>query len=195
MKYSFITQKKKTCPVGLLCRLLGVSRSAYDDYEQRRRNGPDDLHHRQLLDAVQNIVKSCDYTYGSRRIKRALNTLGYRVSRWKARRLMQEVGIQVKHRKKYKVTTDSNHPLPVFENQLNRQFTVARPDQVYVCDITCIWTQERCQWRHYQTHHAAQQNILQYIAMFYNNQRLHSYLDYKSPNQYEAEAAKSIKAA
>ncbi|SDX16816.1 Transposase and inactivated derivatives, partial [Nitrosomonas eutropha] len=31
---------------------------------------------------------------------------------------------------KYKVTTDSNHPLPVFENQLNRQFTVARPDQV-----------------------------------------------------------------
>ena len=55
---------------------------------------------------------------------------------------MQEAGIQVKHRKKYKVTTDSNHPLPVFENQLNRQFTVARPDQVYVCDITCIWTQE-----------------------------------------------------
>ena len=55
---------------------------------------------------------------------------------------MQEVGIQVRHRKKYKVTTDSNHLLPVFENQLNRQFTVARPDQVYVCDITYIWTQE-----------------------------------------------------
>lgn len=55
---------------------------------------------------------------------------------------MQEAGIQVKHRKKYKVTTDSSHPLPVFENQLNRQFMVARPDQVYVCDITCIWTQE-----------------------------------------------------
>jgi hypothetical protein len=46
-----------------------------------------------------------------------------RVSRWKARRLMQEAfGIQVRHRKKYKVTTDSNHQLPVFENQLNRQF-------------------------------------------------------------------------
>ena len=292
MKYSFITQKKKTCPVGLLCRLLGVSRSAYYDYEQRRRNGPDDLHYRQLLDAVQNIAKSCDYTYGSRRMKRALNALGYRVSRWKARRLMQEAGIQVRHRKKYKATTDSNHPLPVFENQLNRQFTVARPDQVYVSDITCIWTQEgclylavvidlfsrkvvgwsmssrmkatlvcdalrmaiwlrrppfglivhsdrgsqyaskayrnllkaygligsmsrlgncwdnavaesffgslkqeRCQWRHYQTRHEAQQDIWQYIAVFYNSQRLHSYLDYKSPNQYEAEAAKSIKAA
>ena len=54
---------------------------------------------------------------------------------------------------------------------------------------------ERCQWRHYKTRYAAQQDILQYIAVFYNNQRLHSYLDYKSPNQYEAEAGKSIKAA
>ncbi len=41
----------------------------------------------------------------------------------------------------------------------------------------------------------AQQDILQYIAVFYSNQRLHSYLDYKSPSQYEAEAEKSIKAA
>ena len=125
-----------------MCRLLGVSRSAYYNYEQYRRNQSDDLYHQQLLDAVRNIAKSCDYTYGSRRMKRALNALGYRVSRWKARRLMQEAGIQVRHRKKYKVTTDSNHLLPVFENQLNRQFTVARPDQVYVCDITYIWTQE-----------------------------------------------------
>jgi len=54
---------------------------------------------------------------------------------------------------------------------------------------------ERCQWRYYQTRYAAQQDILQYIAVFYNSQRLHSYLDYKNPNQYEAEAAKSIKAA
>ncbi len=125
-----------------MCRLLGVSRSAYYNYEQYRRNQSDDLRHQQLLDAVQNIAKWCDYTYGSRRMKRALNALGYRVSRWKGRRLMQEAGIQVRHRKKYKVTTDSNHPLPVFENRLNRQFTVARPDQVYVSDITYIWTQK-----------------------------------------------------
>jgi transposase InsO family protein len=292
VKYSFITQKKKTYPVGLMCRLLGVSRSAYYDYEQRRRNCPDDLHHRQLLDAVKNIAKSCDYTYGSRRMKQALNALGYSINRWKTRKLMREAFVTVRHRKKYKVTTDSNHQLPVFENQLNRQFDVAKPNQVYVCDITYIWTQEgwlylaividlfsrkvvgwsmssrmkttlvcdalrmaiwlrqpppglivhsdrgsqyagkayrnllkaygfigsmsrlgncwdnavaesffgslkqeRCQWRHYQTRYEAQQDILQYIAVFYNNQRLHSYLDYKSPNQYEAEAAKSIKAA
>jgi len=31
--------------------------------------------------------------------------------------------------------------------------------------------------------------------VFYNNQRLHSYLDYKNPNQYETEAAKKGKVA
>ncbi len=125
-----------------MCRLLGVSRSAYYDYEQRRCDHFDDLCHRQLLDAVQNIAKSCDYTYGSRRMKQALNALGYSISRWKTRKLMRKALVTVRHRKKYKVTTDSDHQLPVFENQLNRQFDVAKPDQVYVCDITYIWTQE-----------------------------------------------------
>lgn len=32
MKYAFITQDKKTWPVDLMCRLLGVSRNAYDRY-------------------------------------------------------------------------------------------------------------------------------------------------------------------
>lgn len=292
MKYSFITQRKKTYPVGAMCRLMGVSRSAYYDYEQRCRDRSDDLGHRKLLDVVRDIAKSCDYAYGSRRMRRALNAMGYPVGRWKTRKLMREAGVTVRHRRKYKVTTDSNHQLPVFENHLDRQFTVARPHQAYVGDITYIWTQEgwlylaividlfsrkvvgwsmssrmkaslvcdalrmavslrqpppglvvhsdrgsqyaskayrsllkahgfvgsmsrlgncwdnavaesffgslkreRCQWRHYQTRYGAQQDILQYIAVFYNNQRLHSYLDYKSPNRYEAEAAKKVKVA
>jgi putative transposase len=52
-----------------------------------------------------------------------------------------DAGAQVKRRKKYKVTTNSNHKQSVFENVLNRQFDVAQPDQVYVGDITYRWTQ------------------------------------------------------
>ncbi len=48
--------------------------------------------------------------------------------------------------------------------------------------------QERVQWKNYQTRYEAQQDVLQYISMFYNSHRLHSYLGYKNPNQYEAEA-------
>jgi putative transposase len=287
MKYSFITQKKETYPVGLMCRQLGVSSSAYYDYVQRNDNRADDPHHKEMLAAVLAIAKSSNYTYGSRRMKKALNALSYPVGRWKARSLMREAGVQVRYRKKYKVTTNSNHKQPVFENKLNRQFDVAGPDQAYVGDITYLWTQEgwlylavvidlfsrkvvgwsmssrmkanlvydaltmaiwqrrpqpglivhtdrgsqyaskiyrrllkahgfigsmsrlgdcwdnavaesffgslkqeRVQWRHYQTRYEAQQDVLQYISMFYNSHRLHSYLKYKSPNQYEAEMTK-----
>jgi putative transposase len=47
--------------------------------------------------------------------------------------------------------------------------------------------QERVQWRNYQTRNEAQQDIMNYITMWYNSLRLHSYLDYKSPNQFEIE--------
>ena len=49
--------------------------------------------------------------------------------------------------------------------------------------------QERVQWRSYQNRYEAQQDILRYISMFYNSCRLHSYLGYVSPNEFEAQAA------
>ncbi|MCW5599452.1 MAG: IS3 family transposase [Nitrosomonas sp.] len=49
---------------------------------------------------------------------------------------------------------------------------------------------ERVQWRHYQTRYEAQQDILNYISMFYNSHRLHSFLDYRSPIQFEVDMAK-----
>jgi transposase InsO family protein len=55
--------------------------------------------------------------------------------------------------------------------------------------------QERVRWKNYQTRFEAQQDILNYIAMFYNSHRLHSYLGYKSPNDYESEMMKLKKAA
>jgi len=55
--------------------------------------------------------------------------------------------------------------------------------------------QERVQWRHYQTRSEAQLNILDYITMFYNNHRLHSYLEYRSPCQFEAEMLELKKVA
>ena len=47
--------------------------------------------------------------------------------------------------------------------------------------------QERVQWCSYQTRYEAQQDVLNYIAMFYNPSRLHSYLDDISPNDFESQ--------
>ena len=55
--------------------------------------------------------------------------------------------------------------------------------------------QELVQWKNYQTRYEAQQDILEYIAMFYNHKRLHSYLGYMSPNAFEQELLEVEKAA
>jgi transposase InsO family protein len=55
---------------------------------------------------------------------------------------MKLADVAAKQKKKFKVTTDSKHNLPVAPNLLNRQFEVKEPDKVYVSDITYIWTHE-----------------------------------------------------
>ena len=142
MKYAFITQHKNAHPISLLCQVLGVSRNGYYQYSKSRESKNFDPVHGEMVEWVKEIAEDSDDTYGSRRMKKALNLLGYPVSRSKARKLMQEANVQVRHKRKFKVTTNSNHKQPVFENLVNRAFEVDRPDQVYASDITYIWTQE-----------------------------------------------------
>jgi putative transposase len=75
-------------------------------------------------------------------VKHALNCLGHTVGRQKAKKLMLEAKVWVRYRKKYKVTTDSNHNKPLFDNVLNREFAVNAPNKAHVCDITYVWTRE-----------------------------------------------------
>jgi hypothetical protein len=55
---------------------------------------------------------------------------------------MQLHGIRAKGKRRFKVTTDSNHDMPIAPNLLGRQFTVAEPDRVWAGDITYIHTDE-----------------------------------------------------
>ena len=89
-----------------------------------------------MLNWVKDIAQASDDSYGSRRMNKALNVLGYPISRNKTRKLMREAGVQVRQRKRYKMTTNSNHKQPVFDNLLARQFDVAQTNQVYAADVT-----------------------------------------------------------
>ena len=60
----------------------------------------------------------------------------------RVQKLMQLHGIRAKGKRRFKVTTDSNHDLPIAPNLLDRQFTVAEPDKVWAGDITNIATDE-----------------------------------------------------
>ena len=69
MKYSFITRYRKTWPVRLMCRLLGVQSHKYYSYQKRQTDKPDDLTHQEMLEWVKDIAKFSDNTYGERRIQ------------------------------------------------------------------------------------------------------------------------------
>jgi putative transposase len=58
------------------------------------------------------------------------------VSRQRVIRLMQEEGLKARMRKRYKVTTMSDHDQPVAANLLDRQFTAATVNQRWVGDTT-----------------------------------------------------------
>jgi putative transposase len=116
-----------------MCQVLGVDRSCYYHYRRQTDNRPPDPEHEEMLEWVQKIDDASDNTYGSRRMRKALNCLGYLVSRNKARKLMREAKVQVRHRKKFKVTPNSNHKQTVYDNLLQRQFDVSLPDQVLRC--------------------------------------------------------------
>ena len=89
-----------------MCDLFGVTRSGFYHYQKKSKAA--DPIHEELLEWTKKIAESSDYTYGSRRMKEALNALGYPLGRDKAKKLMNEAGIFVRYRKKYKVTVNGN---------------------------------------------------------------------------------------
>jgi putative transposase len=127
--------------VWLMCRVLGVSRSGYYAWQRRpvsaRRQAND-----RLLIEIGRVYQQSRRTYGSPRITDELNDSGIGCGCHRVARLMRQKGIRAKTVLKFRVTTDSKHALPVAENLLARQFTVTRPNAVWVADITYIWTLE-----------------------------------------------------
>jgi transposase InsO family protein len=79
-------------------------------------------------------------TYGSPRIHQKLLREDYHLSKKRVERLRREAGIHAMAKKKYEsYYTDSKHTLPVAANSLNRNFSVNKPNQSWVADITCIY--------------------------------------------------------
>lgn len=95
-----------------------------------------------LRPQIKGVFEKGRKTYGTRRIKDDLDKQGTLISRRRIARLMQEEGLAVKTKRKFKPTTDSKHDKPIAPNLLEREFNVETPDTAYVGDITYIPTRE-----------------------------------------------------
>ena len=95
-----------------------------------------------LLVAIKAAHQRGRGTYGPKKIRDELAEQGIVAGLNRIRRLRTLHGIRCTHKKKFRVTTDSKHNLPVAENLLNRQFSPNSPNQVWVADITYIPTDE-----------------------------------------------------
>lgn len=122
----------------MLCKVMQVSRSGYyrfikQGYKAENLN---------LILEVKALAKLSRSSYGSRQISKNLKAKGYSVGRYRARTLMRKAGVECKQRRRYRVTTDSCHSLPIAENVLNRDFTAQDVNQKWAADLTYLWTQE-----------------------------------------------------
>ena len=130
-------------PVSTLCRVLAVSRSGfYADVPRQTATcrGAEEV---ALVARVKAIAAETRSSYGSRRMAKQLQDDGFAVGRDKARRFMPQAAVTVQRPKPhYPVTTDSRHGYAVAQNLLARQFAVGQPNQVWVGDITYVWTAE-----------------------------------------------------
>jgi transposase InsO family protein len=96
-----------------------------------------------LLVHIRAVYASNRGAYGWPRIWRQLRAQGLRVGKQRVQRLMQQHGIRARGKRRFRITTtDSRHGLPIVPNLLDRNFTVAKPNQVWVGDITYIPTDE-----------------------------------------------------
>jgi putative transposase len=141
VKYMFIQRHKIDFPVWLMCRVLQVSKSAYYIWLKGKPNKVEQSNH--ILDAnIKSIFYEHKERYGSVRITRTLKALSINCSKNRVAKRMQILNLRAKAKKKFKLTTDSEHKHPVFENVLDRDFTSQSINQKWVGDITYIPTKE-----------------------------------------------------
>ncbi len=141
MSYAVIRDSVAEFPIQLMCEVLGVSRSGY--YAWRRREVSEHARaDRALAGEIRAVHEQSFGRYGSPRVHAELRGRGCRHGRKRVARLMREMGLSARRRRRFTRTTDSAHPFPLAPNLLQRNFTAMAPDRVWLADITYIWTEE-----------------------------------------------------
>jgi transposase InsO family protein len=120
--------------IARMAELGRVSRASFYRFHPDRAPRPD--RNMDLRDAIQRVALEWP-TYGRPRITAELRRQGWKVNPKRVGRLMREDNLLCIRKRKFVVTTDSNHTRKVYPN-LAGQMVVSNINQLWVADITYI---------------------------------------------------------
>jgi putative transposase len=136
--FEIIRAEAANFPVTVLCKLLEVSTSGYYAHLARGASERQQKNER-VITKMRAIHVRTHGVYGSRRM---MHELDEPIGRNRLSRLMREHDLMARAPRRFRVTTDSDHALPIASNLLEQDFGVDEPNCVWAGDITYIWTAE-----------------------------------------------------
>lgn len=124
----------------LLCQVFSIARSSFRAWRDRSTALP--AQEQQLREKIKSAHELSNGSAGARTIATMVTTSGTALSRYRASRRMKLLGLvssQIpSHRYK-----KANQPHVSIANELDRQFDVQAPNQVWTGDITYVWSGKR----------------------------------------------------
>jgi putative transposase len=141
MRYPFIKECEGQFPISALCRVMKVARSGYYAWCNRAPSKTETANLK-LTEQIKTVFDESDQTYGSPRVYEELKEQQVACSKKRIARLMRLADLKAVLPKRFVVTTDSNHALPVADNLLDRQFASDTPNTRWTTDISYVWTSE-----------------------------------------------------
>ena len=144
MMMVFVDQHREPYGVEPICEQIRIAPSSYYEHKARERNSdrlPERIKRDMKLELdIQRIWESNFRVDGARKVWRQLLREGIGVARCTVERLMKKLGMQGVRRGKKCWTTISDDLLDRPTDKVNRQFVAARPNQLWVADITFVAT-------------------------------------------------------
>jgi len=141
MRYIFVQDEAKNHSIELLCKVMEVSRSGYYAFNTKSVSTREKTNNR-LMPMISEIFYANRNAYGYRRMSDALKEQGENCGKHKISSLMRQLNLKPTVKRRFKLTTDSNHGHPIFTNVLNRKFKPSKINQAWTSDITYIDTHQ-----------------------------------------------------
>jgi putative transposase len=139
VRYGFIKRHEPEFSIMRMCKVMQVSRSGYYAWRDSPE-GPKVAQDRALLTQIHHVHVLSRQAYGAKKTWLELNARGVVCGKHRVARLRKRAGIEARRKRRFRLTVESHATAPAAPNLLQQQFQAARPNRIWVGDMTYIRT-------------------------------------------------------